>query len=211
MVILRTSFYLLILANLVLFAWGQGYFGERDASREPQRLAQQFNQEQVRVVRISGGEATPGVACRIVAGLSAADAATLAGAAQAAGAGWQAKLLRDEPAPDYRVVIGELAGRAVAEKKSGELRALGVKEFFQEEAGGQYTLVLASFGDEAAAKEALAAYAKKGLRTAKVEARSRQADKPRVELRAPATALVRSLPGLLASYAGAAVTECAAP
>jgi hypothetical protein len=36
--VLRLTFFLLVFANLVFFAWAQGYFGGGDPNREPDRL-----------------------------------------------------------------------------------------------------------------------------------------------------------------------------
>lgn len=46
----RAGFFLLVLLNLVFFAWGQGYFGPRDEGREPERLAKQIAPEKVRLL-----------------------------------------------------------------------------------------------------------------------------------------------------------------
>ncbi|WIM05154.1 MAG: hypothetical protein OHM77_10665 [Candidatus Nitricoxidivorans perseverans] len=55
----RTVFLLLVLANLVFFAWDQGYFGGQDEGREPARLSGQFQPERLRVVGWPAEEPAP--------------------------------------------------------------------------------------------------------------------------------------------------------
>ena len=47
---LRLGFFLLVFANLVFFAWAQGYFGGADPNREPDRLNQQLQPEKLRLL-----------------------------------------------------------------------------------------------------------------------------------------------------------------
>lgn len=48
---MRIVFLVLLLANLVLFVWGQGHLGTQGAGREPERMAQQLAPEKLRIVR----------------------------------------------------------------------------------------------------------------------------------------------------------------
>jgi hypothetical protein len=48
--VLRLTFFLLVFANLVFFAWAQGYFGGGDPNREPDRLVQQLQPEKLRII-----------------------------------------------------------------------------------------------------------------------------------------------------------------
>lgn len=47
---MRIAILVLLLANVILFLWGQGYLGTQDAGREPQRSAQQLAPEKLRFV-----------------------------------------------------------------------------------------------------------------------------------------------------------------
>jgi len=49
---MRLVFLILLFANLVLFIWGQGYLGSREAVREPARLAQQLHPEKLSVSKV---------------------------------------------------------------------------------------------------------------------------------------------------------------
>ena len=48
---IRLFFFLLVLANLLFFAWTQRYLGASDDGHEPQRLEQQLHPEKLRIVR----------------------------------------------------------------------------------------------------------------------------------------------------------------
>lgn len=47
---MRIAFLVLLLVNVVLFAWGQGYLGMPDDGSEPSRLAQQIAPEKLRIL-----------------------------------------------------------------------------------------------------------------------------------------------------------------
>ena len=48
---MRIAFLVLLLANVVLSAWGQGYLGTRQERREPGRIAQQLTPEKLHILR----------------------------------------------------------------------------------------------------------------------------------------------------------------
>lgn len=74
----RSLFILLVLANLLFFAWGQRYFGETETGREPQRLARQLSPEKLRIGGAVAPSAAPSAtACRLVGGLSPDEAQRL--------------------------------------------------------------------------------------------------------------------------------------
>ena len=60
----------------------------------------------------------------------------------------------------------------------------------------------------AAAREALAALNKRGIKSARVDARDQPPLKARVELRGTPANLLQRLPQLIAPYADASVTDC---
>jgi hypothetical protein len=206
---IRPIFFLLVLANLVVFVWTQGYFGGMDDSREPQRLEQQLHPEKLRMVRIAQtapiSKEVP--ACRVVSGLSITNAEALKNAVAAAGA--EAKVLpQDEPAL-YLVLIADLANKAAAEKKLTELARLGVEGHrLVALEGGRHEIVLASFPAEAAARELLLGLNKKGIKSAKMDKREQPAVLARVETRGTAAILLPQLPKLIAPYAEATLGDC---
>lgn len=83
---LRTIAILLLLANLAVLGWTQGWFdglrgSPRQPEREPERLAKQVNAEQVRLVPAPAASAALAAAAKAAA---ASEAAASASAAQAA-------------------------------------------------------------------------------------------------------------------------------
>lgn len=209
---MRLALYLLLLANLVLFAWGQGYFGEADAGREPERLQRQIEPDKLRILTAGLSPAATAPFCQRIEGLSAAEADAIKQRGLAETPGWQLALIPEKEAAGHWVVIAQLPSRAVAEKKKTELRQLGIKEgqIVEDSTLGPFTLSLGEFRSQALAEEFLQSLAKKGVRSAQLGKRDLP-EKFAVELRASADELARKLPELMATLAGARRADCAAP
>ena len=207
---IRSLFFLLVLANLMVFVWTQGYFGGTDESREPQRLEQQLHPEKLRIARIAqtapASKEEP--TCRAISGLTMANAEALKTAIAATGA--EARLLPQEEPPLHLVLIGDLANKAAADKKLAELTRLGIEapKLVALE-GGRHEIVLGSFPTETAAREVLLGLNKKGIKSAKAERREQPALKARIEARGTAASLLQQLPKLIAPYAEATLGDCA--
>lgn len=209
---MRALFLLLLLANLVLLAWGLGYLGGQEGGREPERLGQQLEPDRLHVLR--GQEQPAGVAppaCKRIEGLSAPEAETLK-AAVAGEAGWEVRQQAQKGALAHWVVIPELPSRALAEKKRTELRQLGVNEgqIVESTALGPFAVSLGIFRSEELATEFLQSVAKKGVRSARLAKHELPSDKQALELHAPAAELARRLPDLLAPLAQAGMADCSA-
>ena len=204
----RLSFFLLVFANLLVFAWTQGYFGAPDDGREPQRLSQQLHPEKLRIV---GDAAALAVrkddrGCRTIDGLKLAEAEMLGTAIQAAGG--EAKISPIAEPALHLVVIGDLANKAAADRKAAELTRLGFEgHSLVALEDGRHEFVLGSFPTEAAAREFLQGLAGRGIKSARLEAREQPVLKARVQARAPASTL-QQLPRIIAPFADAAIGEC---
>lgn len=207
---MRLFFFLLVLVNLVFFAWAQGYFGQSDEGHEPERLNQQLHADKLRIARLDSQPAkAEEQACRLVSGLKPADAESLKTAAEA-GLGGQGKITPQKPPALYLVLIGDLPNKALADKKIAELTRFGVDASGAVALeGGRHEIILGSFPGEAGAGEFLQVLAKKGVKSARLEAREQAAAKAAVEIRGAAALLPRLLPQLIAPYADATVGECA--
>ena len=207
---MRLFFFLLVLANLLFFAWTQGYLGESDDGHEPQRVAQQLNAEKLRIVRDVQAPAVKKdeMACRLINGLNLADAGALKAAIEAAGG--EGKVSPQAEPALYLVVVADLANKAAADRKVAELTRLGVEGHrLVALEGGRHEVVLGSFPSEAAAREFLQGLGKRGIKSARLDAREQPALKARVEFRGAAPTLLPQLPKLIAPYADATVGECA--
>jgi hypothetical protein len=206
---MRTFFLLLLFANLIFFAWTQGFLGTSDDGREPQRLAQQLHPEKLRIApetRKPVGKAAE-LACRIINGLSLADAEQLKIAVEAEGG--KALVSPVAMPASHLVVITELINKFAADKKAAELSRLKVEgHVIVALEDGRQEIVLGRFDTEPAAQTFLQALGKKGIKSARAESREQPATKARVEARAPASTLLQQLPKLIAPYPDATIGEC---
>ena len=205
----RLIFFLLVFANLIFFAWTQGYFGAADDGREPQRLAQQLQAE--KLVILHDAKEPPAkkeeLACRLVSGLRMAEAEALKTAMEAAGG--EAKILPLAEPALYLVVIGDLANKAAADKKVAELTRFGLEGHRSVALGGdRFEIVLVSLPSEATAREYLQGLTKRGIKSARLEPREQPPLKARAEARAVPTMLLQLLPKLIAPYAEATLGDC---
>lgn len=214
MAYLRVSFFLLVFANLIFFAWTQGYFGTSTDGREPQRLEQQLHPEKLRVVyrepqSPTAAKSNTGTTCRLVGvgGMPVADAEALKAATEAEG--WETKLVPLKEPSQQVILIADLASKAMAEKKAGELRLLGVTDFVLGDLGNnRYEIVLGRFETATAAQEYFQVLAKKNVRSAKLDVRDQPPLKARIEVSGPADTLTRKLPDLVSRYPGVTTSNC---
>lgn len=168
----RFSVLLLFAVNLVLFAWGMGYLGER-GSGEPERLAQQLAPERLRIVSTEQPVApAPDTAaagqCREYAGLGPDQADRLAEAARAAGL-----RVSREPVADtgYRVFLIARSPEQ-AQQEVLRLRRLNIAEaaVAGDAARAQPLISLGLFASEQAARDRLAELQRKGVADAQLGA-----------------------------------------
>lgn len=213
--ILRTLFFLLILANLLFFAWEQGYFGTVEEGREPQRLSAQISPEKLHASETppqASAPPPPVNACRLVSGLNVAEAQHVR--AQVQGdeklADLEIVVKPQEASSGFWVFIPPLQNKAAADKKMAELRKLGITDLYlmSEESPDKLAISLGMFSSEQAATEFLHGLAKRGVRQAKIQPRSKPAEKSQVEVRGPQELLLARLPELLAKSINASVGEC---
>jgi len=208
---LRTLFFLLVLANLLFFVWTQGYLGVPANGREPQRLKSQLAPEKLRVVGSGSAATVMEQGCQLVAGIALTDLERLL--AQAKERYPQLRLtLRPNEAPKsvYRVLIPPLGSKPAAQRKSVELKKLDIPDFsiVLGEGPDQFAILLGVFNSELAAGEYLKELAKRGVRSAKVQARGNPLDTTQLEVRGPPDLLGGQLGELLQGQAAARRLEC---
>jgi hypothetical protein len=145
--------------------------------------------------------------CRVVNGLTTAEAEALKTAVEAAGSEANVSPLA-EPA-FHLVVIADLANKSVADKKAAELTRFGVQEQTPVALeGGRHEIILGRFDNEAKANAFLQGLTKRGIKSARVDHREQAALKARVETRGSESKLLQQLPKLIAPYADATIGEC---
>lgn len=208
---MRAIFFVLVVANLLLFAYGQGWFGQAGGG-EPERLTSQLQPEKIRIV--SKGEPaaapeSPSEVCRSFAAMPRDAAQRLASLVHERDALLKAEQRNvDEPAT-WWVYIPPLANRQTAEKKADELKKLGLKEFrvLLEEGENQHAISLGLFRNEQGAKTFLDTVQKKGVRSARLQARE-ASEKATLEVRGPGERVEKALQTLPSEFATLTVSEC---
>lgn len=210
----RTLFFLLILANLLFFAWTQGYFGALADGREPQRLSNQLAPEKLRVIGAAAASPEPAPldqSCRSISGLAPSEAQRLMAQAKEKQPGlrWAVKL-NETPKSIYWVFIPPLANRLAADKKVAELKKRDIADFslITEEGPDQFAILLGLFNTEPAANEYLRELAKRNVRSAKLQLRENPLDKVQLEARGPAELLAKQLAELLNGQGSAKIGDC---
>ncbi len=213
---MRAFFLFLVLANLAFFAWS-GFVSRTDTQSDPRPLTRQIAPEKLRIVPALAVEkpapaasAVP-LACLEWGGFAPADAsrATEALAPLALGERLTRRPVADDSAT-WWVFMPPRASRQDAQKKAGELKSLGVEEYFivQDEGPQRYAISLGIFKSEAAAESRLETLRARGVKTAQVGKRELQSQKVYLQIRTADDALAAKLREMAESFAGSEVREC---
>ena len=212
---LRATAYLLVFANLLLFAYGQHYFGQTDSAGESERLTAQVEPEKIRIVGKGAppkSNEPPPELCRAISGLPQESAQRLV--EFLLGRDAQLKVSQRallEPT-SWWVFVPPQPSKPQAEKKAAELKKFGIDEFFvvQERGPNQFAISLGLFKSEEGANEYLGVLARKGVRSARIQVREAAGDKAIVEARGLPEKLNKAFADLPAEFAAATMAECAA-
>jgi len=118
---------------------------------------------------------------------------------------------RAEEIASYWVFMPPQGSRQAANRKSAELRKLGVEDFFilQEDPKFRFAISLGVFKTEEAAQARLAELRKKGVRTARVGPRETPVQKVYFTVREVPDALASRLNDLRQGFPGSELKECA--
>ncbi len=176
----RPLFLVLLFANLLLFAWWQGYLAPwgPSAAREPQRLAAQIAPDTLRLItpevaakeQEAAATTTASAVCHAIDGLKDVDLQALLAAPEPL-PGLTLTTHEVDSVPGYQVAIRALTSQAAAQAKQTEVKALGVELPTAIAAEGDtFRLILARAPDLAAAEAALVRLQEKGIKTARVVA-----------------------------------------
>jgi len=208
--------FLLILANLLFFAFSEGYLG-RPHNPDALRLKKQIRPEAIRVVshdtppplapqaetkpetakteppnaepKPEAAAAAPAEICLMWNELPAKDADLLTALLSEKFTGFkQTKRPEKTQSKSWWVSIAPLANKAEADKKAKELKELGIKEYIvvQDAAANRWAVSLGVFSSESGAKTHLAKLRESGVRSARVEPYHSK-ETFTVEARGPAT------------------------
>lgn len=180
---MRALVFLLILANLLFFAWTQGFLGNA-ANPDALRLQQQLLADRVRVVardeppetakpvkadKQGKPERADAEACLLFADLPVAELARVEGLASEKFPAFRPERAMT-PASNYWVYIPPQPSKQDAERKAAELKKFKVPEFFIVQDAGEmrFSISLGIFSSREAAEERLEELRNKGVRSAKV-------------------------------------------
>lgn len=208
---MKTLVFILVLGNLLFYAFSAGYFGQPD-NPDAGRIDQQVAPERMRLV--SRGEAPPAKppeapppaaepenvpppppapapvasTCLRWEQLTADEARRLASQIGEKFATY--KLVKHTVASEgngWWVFIPPLAGKAEAEKKAGELRQLGITDYFimAEDGPSRFAISLGVFSSEKGGQDRLAELKAKGVKSARFSPRPGKDSSITLEARGP--------------------------
>ena len=225
---MRALFLLLILVNLLFLAYVQ-VAGE-EASISSRIAALQMNPERIRILGKGGGPAAEAakrdgqsiptvlepkgpVACLQWANIGGPDVAQAENALS--GLGLQpARLERVVADADgYWVHIPPLPGKAEVGRKIGELKALGIREFFVVQEAGEWrnAISLGIFRSDEAANVFLASLRQRGVRSAIVAKREKLLKQVIFYVRDPDGQLVAKLAEIQRNFPGTTMKAAPCP
>jgi hypothetical protein len=219
---LRLVVLALLLLNVLYFGWSQGLLrglGFAPAAQsEPQRLAQQIRPEALRVqpasepaapVKPASNPERPAAQCLQAGLFNEAQAAQLRSALPAAGLPEGTWLLQPSVVPARWIVyMGKYANAEALAKKRAELANLNLKLEPVNNPALQPGLSLGGFDSKAAADAALAAFNRRGVRTAQVLQERAEVSGTLLHLPAVDEALGAQLDALKPALAGKTLGPC---
>jgi hypothetical protein len=224
-------FLLLVALNLGFYAWS-AYYSAADATSDPRPLAQQIDPEKLRILR--GGEAPPAappapppvpaaaekpkpgpepvpvVSCIEWGGFALLEAPRAETALEPLALGARLSQRRSEETAGWWVYLPQQPNRETALKKAGELKKLGVDDYFvvQEAGRWRWAVSLGVFSTEEAAKNRLEALRAKGVRNAQLGARELQVQKVWLQVRGADAAQQARLKEIATGFEGTELRAC---
>jgi hypothetical protein len=222
-------FLLLVAANLALFAWSR-YYATPDGSADPEPSRRQVNPERIRLLTGPELAGLPALKPRPVAeaaqgalvdasargncvewgGFAVAEAPRAEQVLEPLALGARLSQRRSEEKAGWWVFIPPQANRAAAMKKTAELKALGIDDYFviQEEGAMRWAVSLGVFSSEEASKTRLETLRAKGVRSAQTGERDTQVTKIWFQVRGADAALQGKLAGYAKALPGTEVRDC---
>ena len=226
---MRIAFLLLVAANLALYAWFQHY-APAESATDPQPARRQISPEKIRLLEskelsslaaaASKPEAKPaapvaaapalGGGCIEWGGFALAEAPKAEQALAPLALGARLAQRRSEETVGWWVFIAPQGNRAAALKKTAELKALGIDDYFilQEEGRMRWAVSLGVFSSEEAARNRLEALRARGVRSAQTGERDAQVPKVWFQVRGADAALQAKLKELAEGLPGTELRAC---
>ena len=199
---MRVIVFLLILANLLLYAFAGGYFGQPE-NPDSGRVARQLAVDRMRIVgygqkpppargngerpSVEAERAEPEEMCLLWNRLAAADADRLASSLAEKFPGVRVERHPTAGGAGVWVMVPSLGSKGEAERKVAELKGLGVSDLLiiQEAGPNQFAISLGVFSNERGGQDRLAELRTKGVRSARLMPRPGKGSQYQVEVRGP--------------------------
>ncbi len=229
---MRIAFLFVLFANLAFYAWTQ-YLVPVEEGLDPQPLERQVAPEQLRIVSAAElaripppapkakpkpipaappmvAAILPIVPCLEWGSFAIAEVARAEKALAPLGLGPRLAERRVTETAKWWVYMSPSGGRAGAVRKAGELRALGVRDFFIVQDPGPYRwkISLGVYKTEDKARERLAALRKQGVRTALIGARETQIPRLWLQIRNVDPEMQVRLNEIAQTFAGSELRDC---
>lgn len=203
----------LVLANLAFYAWWR-HIAPQDEAGEPGRAEKQIAPQALPIVPLAPAAQSsvgPGT-CREWGSFAAADLARARQALQALAPGAVPIERQVEESTAWWVFIAPAGSRDAAQKKTAELKGLGISDYFvvQEEGPERWAISLGIFRSEALARARLETLREKRVRTAQIGTRDKHRSRTWLQTRALTADQIESLPALVKQFEGSELRECAA-
>ncbi|MES2129341.1 MAG: SPOR domain-containing protein [Pseudomonadota bacterium] len=224
---LKFFFWILLCINGALFAYSQGYLGAfKNGEHEPARLKKQFNGEKLalmsaddaaRAVLKAKDDAAQAqkkqeqVACLEVGSFAPNEAKRFEAELLplALGDRQSRHNVQSTDITTHIVYIPPQGSKEAADKKAGELKQLGVTNFFvMSEPPMKWGISLGVFKSEAAAQTLLAALVKQGVHSARITGRGALTNKLAYQFRNIDVDTKDKLEKIKATYAGIETDTC---
>jgi hypothetical protein len=229
---MRIFFLLLLAANLALLAWFQ-HFSPSDGAVDPEPARRQINPEKMRVLQdreppgpaaaapkpaarpaplpVAAGTAPAAPsACNEWGGFAIAEAPKAEQALAPLALGARLMQRRSDETAGWWVFIPPQSNRAAALKKTAELKALGIDDYFvlQDEGKMRWAVSLGIFSTEEAAKNRLEALRTMGVRSAQTGERDTAVSKIWFQVRGADAVLLAKLRESAQGFPGTEVRAC---
>jgi len=216
---MRIVVLVLLLANIAVLAWAR--YGPDPSAIESQLVAQQIRPDEIRLLspeqvaalskkkeRVEPEKATT---CVEWGAFNAADVARAHGAIDPLVGAERVSERQVEEAAGWWVFMPPQTSRAAANEKIGQLKRLGVEDFFivQEDPKLRFAISLGVFRTEEAARARLDQLREKGVKTAEVGPRQAPVQKVYLQLRGVPEGLQPKLAELREGFPGTQITDCA--
>ena len=215
---MRALFFLLVLANLLFYAWHAGYIGpDPAATGEPGRLTQEIAPEKIRLVSADQARALVGktpkpLACLEWGAFPAQDFERAQALLAAISPSPRFSARKTDESVGWWVYLPPLPNKPTADKKGAELKQLGVSDFFviNEDGPNKLAISLGVFKTEEAARNHLETLAKRGVKSARAAERETRVAKTILQFREVDDALRARLTDLRKEFSGQDLKDCPA-